>query len=99
MTQFCKFLSVSTFLFFGSNVIAADNEKVTHTVNSKIEFHEKMAVQHQKAADCLKAGGSVEKCHSEAMKDCPMMKSAHCPFMEDHMGGGMDHMMKNKKRK
>lgn len=97
--QFCKFLTVCTLLFLGSQGIAANNEKASDVMKSKIELHEKMAVLHQKAADCFKAGGSVEKCNGEAMKDCPMMKSAHCPFMEDHMDGGMDHMMKNKKRK
>jgi len=58
---------------------------------ARIEMHEQMARQHQKAAKCLKAGKPVKECHQEAMKGCPMMKSGKCPFMED-MGmsrGGM----------
>lgn len=99
MMQFYRFLTAFAFLLLSSHAIAAESEKVSDDMKSKIELHEKMAAQHQKAADCLKAGGSVEKCHGEAMKDCPMMKSAHCPFMGDHMSSGMDHMMKNKKKK
>lgn len=68
---------------------------------SKIELHEKMASHHKMAADCLKAGGSNETCNKEAMKDCPMMKTGKCPFMDKDMGNmsEMDHdnMMKDKK--
>lgn len=99
MTQSLRLLTVCTFLLLSTHSFAAENDKLSDDMKSKIELHEKMATQHQKAADCLKAGGSVEKCHSEAMKDCPMMKSAHCPFMGDHMDGEMGHMMKNKKKK
>ena len=82
------------FLFTITPGYGAERQKEPD-IKSRIELHAKMAVHHQKAADCLKAGGSVEKCNQEAMKDCPMMKSVHCPFMEDHM----DHMnmMKDKK--
>lgn len=97
---FQKLAFLFLFIFVAASSYGADRAKESDT-KSKIELHEKMATHHQKAADCLKAGDPVEKCNKEAMKDCPMMKTGHCPFMDggienmsdkDHM-----NMMKNKK--
>lgn len=48
--------------------------------------HRKMAELHTKAAGCIASGRPMKECHAEVMKDCPMMESGMCPFME---GKGM----------
>lgn len=92
--RFQKLIFLIPFIFAAQFSYGVDAPKELDT-KSRIELHEKMAAHHQKAADCLKAGGSVQNCNKEAMKDCPMMKTGHCPFMDENMGD-MD-MMKDKK--
>ena len=46
------------------------------------EMKKDMADMYQKMADCLKTEKSMQVCHKEVMKDCPVAKATgHCPIM------------------
>ena len=57
------------------------------------EMKKDMADMYQKMADCLKTEKSMQECHKDVMKDCPVAKATgHCPIMEGMMGkGAMKH--------
>lgn len=91
------FLIVVT--FFSS--IGLAHEITEQQRKEKIEMHEKMAERHKVAAECLKAGKSLDDCNMEAMKGCPMT-GENCPFTEKgHMDKEMmrEHMKKMKQNK
>jgi hypothetical protein len=50
------------------------------------EMRKKMAIEHQKMADCLNSTKPMSECHKEMMNECPMMKGM--------MNGGMNGQMK-----
>ncbi|WP_413288803.1 hypothetical protein [Bdellovibrio sp. HCB337] len=50
------------------------------------EQRKQMANMHLKAAECLNSTKTVQECHQEMMKNCPMMKDGSCPMMGMGMG-------------
>lgn len=47
------------------------------------EMKKDMADMYQKMADCMRTDKTMQDCHKEVMKDCPVAKATgHCPIME-----------------
>ncbi len=62
------------------------------------EMKKNMADMYQKMADCMKTDKSMDDCHKEIMKDCPVAKeTGSCPLM-DGMKGKMNHGKMNHKK-
>ncbi len=62
------------------------------------EMKKNMADMYQKMADCMKTDKSMDDCHQEVMKDCPVAKeTGSCPLM-DGMNGKMHHGKMNHKK-
>jgi hypothetical protein len=51
------------------------------------EMRKKMAMMHQKMADCLNSTKPVKECKKEMMDDCPMMNGKEKCSMKDEMPG------------
>lgn len=59
------------------------------TNQQRIEMLEQAAKAHQAAADCLKAGKTVQECHKVMMDAAPAKGAMNgCPMMGEGMMGG-----------
>lgn len=62
---------------FWSTTWALQSEQGTPRTDA-IALHEKMAVLHQQAAECLKSGKSLDECKNQMMKGCPAAEIPQC---------------------
>jgi hypothetical protein len=94
-------LVVLSCLTIHTSIAVADDTTMTPTEHAKHhpgkkgmmeaepsgEMRKKMAMMHQKMADCLNGTKSVKDCKKEMMDDCPMMKGKEKCSMKDDMPG------------
>ncbi len=88
-------LSLSTVVMAQTKNKAATSQMQTE---QSPEMKKNMADMYQKMADCMKTDKSMNDCHKEIMKDCPVAKeTGSCPLM-DGMKGKMNHGKMNHKK-
>lgn len=78
-----KHLLMACALVLAPGLARSADTKTEQKTQEMLQMHRKMAELHKQAADCIESGRPMKDCHNQAMKECPMMKSGHCPFMGD----------------